>query len=253
MSGDRALDYAEDEKQEALFLDTYREALKAGLIEAPTDQIVEWKPPDIPPAMREALEIMPVPRPHAIDVQTQDPARDTAAQRYQEHISGIEAPFANLTAYECARFHVPENSLGVIRTIWTWAEAVDTVPITPARQCGTPYDPAALARVGIELNWALQLFQSYEYQLGPLWTGPILQIPGTPHPDLPFWPALTRAWGTPDAGPFLLVPGGFTLRLFLSVLNGARDLRLIVGKIWGYTQPARNLDVVQNARHGWQW
>ena len=188
--------------------------------------------------------------------QTHDDPRIIAAAERQ--MKAWVTPLVPFHAYELARFIVPIGGVGVVRSILQYSEAnPNTIPSPEpyAHLTGSPWEISAIQRVGADLRWHLRLQQVRDVDLPDAFED--LQaatlLPGYGHPDLPYLDFQYFNFAMPDAGVFLLVPGGFVLRMYVEIGADWRPILALGGMLRGYTQPARNRDAVYNMRHGWQW
>lgn len=178
--------------------------------------------------------------------QLDDPARDTRAQMYQDKTWNWGRLSVG-NAYELARFISAPDETGIVKLIWTSVIADDG---TGAITLWDPQDPFAHWRAGAQIRWHLRLFQGTFQPIGPVWSGPVAQMPGHAFPPLPRWPDLRFLWGRTQATVFHLVPQDFALRLFAEVVNDTNLLEL-GGRLVGYTQPVDTKPAGYNVRYGW--
>ena len=194
----------------------------------------------------------------------QDPANDTTAQRFQLTVNAramkawVKPAFQPHHTYELARFIVPIGGVGVVRSILQYSEADPAavpIPEPHALLTGSPWEISAIQRVGGDMRWHLRLQQIRDVDLPDAFEELPLAtlLPGYGHPDLPFLDFQYFNFAMPDAGVFLLVPGGFVLRMYVEIGADERPFLAIGGMLRGYTQPAHNRDALFNMRHGWQW
>ena len=214
----------------------------------PAEAWKPWRPPAIDLQMLRTVRNVQLPR-RRPEGQLYDPARDTRAQKFYEDAAVFEWPFPPpIDAIELLRFPAI-GKIGVVKGMWTWAELEQGPPpggqpIAP----GTRFDPFHMRRNGIELVWHLRLTQRGNYPIGPLWTGPVAELPGFPFYDLPYFHQGQYLWGTPNP-IFLLIPRDMTLRLFAHSPN--REGLTIGAKFWGYRNVVNMPTSGHNTRHGW--
>ena len=179
--------------------------------------------------------------------QLDDPARDTRAQLYQDKTWNWGARFNVGWSYELARFVCSPDQSGIVKLCWTSVIADDGAG---GIKLWDPQDPFAHWRAGAQIRWHLRLYQGTFQPIGPVWSGPVLEMPGQAFPPLHRWTDLRFLWGRTQAMVFHLIPANFALRLFAEVVMDT-DLLELGGRLVGYTQPIDTKPAGYNARYGW--
>ena len=88
--------------------------------------------------------------------------------------------------------------------------------------------------------------------------GPVDHLPGYAWSEshLYLMESMRFPWGCPDSSVFLKVPPGFVVRLYFAPveqLSSTGSLRIVGGRLWGYTQGLNSPEAMHNQRHGWNW
>ena len=230
-----------------------KEAQRLGL--AKTQSIYPQRPGNqIPPLPQASKAAIAAARKIRVSEPSYTPAsNDPNAIKYQDDASYYPDPYTGPnvirsgTAYELARFVAGHREVGIVRGVWQYAMfAGSSGYITTA----SPYDPCwqdYLTTPPIDMRWHLMLSQNPR---SDYWVGSSSSTPGSPHIDMPYMKKIRFPWGCPPS-MFLLVPSGFTLRLFVDILSVGEQPDRVGGRIWGYTQPEHTQTAIQNVRHGW--
>lgn len=140
---------------------------------------------------------------------------------------------------ELARFDVQVNAIGIVRKINQWVSG----NYTRSDNWGNPVTGAAPDAY----LWSLRLCNL------PVAGGRVADqnpLPGRPYPDLPQWQYL---WFFPHAAGSdlnLVIPGGYSLRFFVSV-PASQDRDDVMGRIIGFWQSSEySPEAGFNARKG---
>lgn len=215
-----------------------------------------WEPRRPREIVCDKLDMLPETVIYPAEFDFADPALDTAAQTYEENCNFIPVSPAVGFAQELARFIVPDGKSGFVKGLWTWHEVGPRDPVIPwippgdNRSGNLAIDPYILQRAGVEVRWHLRMFQGTPP--AALWNGDFRDIPGYGFGHgISSWTAARFIWGTPAFDPFLLVPKGFTVRLFVEWVRDVEPITVVGGRLWGFTQ-TQGRPAIWNARHAWQ-
>jgi len=219
-----------------------------------------------------ALNNLPPSRPKIIDaLDLYDAATERQRQIYKESCriairsnptyaatppGGPEtAHYADGYCEEMARFAVGQNESGFVKGLWT--EIMNQWWMYSAPSNGGPYNPylnnawPGWPEGSFRYTWHLRLQQQDEplpYRWDRCVPG---HLPGSAYTDLNQWSDGRHLWGTPQ-DVWLLVPRGFTLRLYLEWIENAVNISHCGARMWGFTMPATSQAALRMAHEGWQ-
>jgi len=165
--------------------------------------------------------------------------------------TGLVANF-NYLPYELARFVVPENRVGIVRTLETDLSWDDPNIQWPRG------DALFHERQDVDVRWYLKVesfdtknpVDPYTYR-GPL-VPPEVEIPGTPFGPLPSWREMRFLWGS-YCPVFFILPPNTLLSLWIVFHDGSCNapLRSASGRFTGMLQAQSSMRAYRNVTTGW--
>jgi hypothetical protein len=180
-------------------------------------------------------------------------AMTAEVMQYVDNAKTWEVANFNYLPYELARFVVPNNQVGIVRTIETDLTFDDVTLDFPERG-----DCIYWERLEAYFVWMLRVEHldpkappnPYGYR-GPL-IPPDVQIPGTPYGNLPQWREMRFQWGKFNP-VYIIIPENTLLSLWIVFENGSCNvpLRSVSGRFTGFRQSQASWKAYHNLTTAW--
>jgi hypothetical protein len=235
------------------------EMIADGAISPPNDPFAHSDPfamiveaGDVPdPRVERTLSEMHITKRREFEIDLDMLSMTPEVLQYVDNGRSFLLPNADALPYELARFYVPDNRIGIIKTIET-DMAWDDPNIQWPRG-----DSLFMTREDVDVTWHLRLesldpkspVDPYSYrELIP----PQFDLPGVPYPSLPHWDDMRFLWGT-YCPVFMVIPPNTLMSLWIwfSATSCNLPLRNIGGRFTGCLQAQSSMRTYRNVTMGW--
>jgi hypothetical protein len=217
----------------------------------PYEMVIEGQEIPDPRVPQCLLGMKPTPR-REYEVDLDQLCKTPEVIRYVENCNTEVVGNFQYLPYELARFVVPENQIGIVKTIETDMTWEDPTTTWPRGDC------IYHERFDVNVKWYLKVesfdvgnpVDPYSYR-GPL-IPPEVQIPGTPFGPLPVWREMRFMWGHYNP-VFFVLPPNTLLSLWIEFQVGSCNipLRSVSGRFTGMLQAQDNMKAFRNVTTGW--